>query len=77
MPKKITTLILLIALILAAGALAGFLGWRGIGEAEVSGHGILALILGAVLSLAMGGGLMFLVFFSSRRGHDDEAGRPD
>lgn len=77
MSKKTLLLILLVALVVAAGAFVGILGWRGIAEVEVSGHGILALVLGAGLSLAMGAGLMFLVFFSSRRGHDDEAGRRD
>ncbi len=42
--------------------------WAGLGEGEISGHGIIALVLGVVLSL----GLMFLVFYSCRRGHDDD-----
>ena len=33
---------------------------------------ILIVLLGALLSLALGGGLMFLVFFSSRHGHDED-----
>lgn len=40
-------------------------------ETEISGHGWFAMILGVVFSLAIGGGLMALVFFSSRRGYDD------
>ncbi|TGY87540.1 hypothetical protein E5163_13975 [Marinicauda algicola] len=40
-------------------------------ETTMSGHGWLALALGVILSLALGGGLMALVFFSSRRGYDD------
>jgi hypothetical protein len=34
-------------------------------------HGWIALTLGTVLSLALGGGLMALVFHSARRGYDD------
>jgi Na+-driven multidrug efflux pump len=49
--------------------------WLGVGEVEISGHGILALVLGVLLSLGLGMGLMFLVFYSSRHGHDDDAGR--
>lgn len=40
-------------------------------DATMSVHGWIALILGVVLSLLIGGGLMALVFFSSRRGYDD------
>lgn len=37
---------------------------------NISAHGFVALALGAVGSLAVGGGLMALVFFSNRSGHD-------
>ena len=42
-------------------------------------HGWIALILGTFLSLAVGGGLMALVFFSARKGYDDriEIDTPD
>lgn len=34
-------------------------------------HGWIALSLGTLFSLAVGGGLMALLFHSSRRGYDD------
>lgn len=34
-------------------------------------HGWIALSLGTLLSLAVGGGLMALLFYSARRGYDD------
>jgi hypothetical protein len=37
----------------------------------MSVHGWIALTLGTVLSLALGGGLMALVFHSARKGYDD------
>lgn len=40
-------------------------------DTQMSGHGWFALILGVVLSLVLGIGLMWLVFHSSRSGHDD------
>ncbi len=49
--------------------------WAEIGDVEISTAGIVALILGTLVSLGLGGGLMFLVFLSSRQGHDDQAGR--
>ena len=48
--------------------------WTGLGEVEMSGGGIAALVLGTLFTLALGGGLMFLVFYSSRHGHDDDVG---
>ncbi len=49
--------------------------WAAFGEVQFGGHGIVALALGVLLSLALGIGLMFLVFYSNRHGHDDEAGK--
>ena len=42
-------------------------------------HGWIALGLGTFLSLAVGGGLMALVFYSARKGYDDriEVDTPD
>jgi hypothetical protein len=42
-------------------------------------HGWIALGLGTLLSLALGGGLMALVFYSARKGYDDriEIDKPD
>lgn len=69
---------------LVVAALLGFLvasvvyvvvAWQELGVSKMSGHGVAALIAGAVLSLLVGGGLMALVFFSARRGYDDEAGK--
>jgi hypothetical protein len=50
--------------------------WAGIGDSEISGAGWLAMGLGVVITLALGIGLMALVFISSRRGYD-EIGRKD
>lgn len=44
--------------------------WVGV-DTEMTAHGWFALALGAVLSIAVGAGLMALVFFSARRGYDD------
>jgi hypothetical protein len=49
--------------------------WAGLGEAEISLAGWLAMGLGVILTLALGIGLMALVFISSRRGYDEIAGR--
>jgi hypothetical protein len=54
------------ALIMTAG------GWARLAGIEMSTAGIVALVLGGVLTLALGGGLMFLVFYSARKGYDDQ-----
>jgi len=51
------------------------LSWQEMGAVEMSGAGVGSLVVGVILSLVVGGGLMALVFYSSRRGYDDEAGK--
>lgn len=43
----------------------------------MSGHGWFAFALGSGLSLAVAGGLFFLVFRSARSGADERVGRTD
>jgi hypothetical protein len=76
-PRRRGTLFAAIVL-LALLALAGYVGWslwQSLAGTTISNHGLIALALGAVLSLALGGGLMALVFFSSRRGYDEDVGK--
>ncbi|MEM1138360.1 MAG: hypothetical protein AAGF19_09160 [Pseudomonadota bacterium] len=46
--------------------------WTALDGVEIGFHGWLAMALGVSLSFAVGGGLMALVFYSSRSGHDDD-----
>ena len=50
--------------------------WSGTGDSEISPAGWFAMGLGIIVTLALGIGLMSLVFFSSRGGYD-ETGRRD
>ncbi len=79
--SRIGTLLAAAAAVLCAAALLVFFFSRALplgGDAELSGHGVFALVLGVGFSLVLGIGLMALVFFSNRRGYDDHAagGRP-
>lgn len=56
--------------ILAAVMFGTLSGWD---SSAMSVHGWIALGLGTFLSLAVGGGLMALVFYSARKGYDDRA----
>ncbi len=53
---------------LAAAAGASAYVWIEIDEVEMSGHGITALNFGVAVILAIGAGLMRLVYISHRRG---------
>ncbi len=76
MPRALLVLTLS-ALLAVALLVAGLLWWQ-LEAVEIGLHGALALGLGAVLSLALGGGLMALVFYSNRHGYDDaQHGRLD
>jgi hypothetical protein len=45
--------------------------WSGLGDTGMSAAGWVALVLGVLATLALGIGLMALVFISSRRGFDE------
>lgn len=68
----------LLILVLGAFLVAVFaLAFTDFDASSMSIHGWIALGLGTVLSLALGCGLMALVFFSARRGYDDRIARDD
>lgn len=50
-----------------------YLGWTSAAGAEVPVSGYIALVIGVACSLAIGFGLMALVFYSSRAGYDEPA----
>jgi hypothetical protein len=68
-----------VALAVAAGAVAVVVGvvvslWSEVGASQISPAGWFAMALGIMATLALGIGLMALVFISSRRGYDDPGG---
>lgn len=72
------TTLLVVAVLLGILALAGIIAyasWRQLAGVTMSVHGYVALGLGIGLTILLWVGLMTLVFLSSRRGYDDEAGR--
>jgi len=62
-----------VAVLAVAIVIAEF--WSGSGDSEISEAGWFAMGLGIVVTLALGIGLMSLVFFSNRRGYDETARR--
>ena len=62
----------LVALLVVTGVWAVMV-WNASGTVEMGKHGWIALGLGTFFSLVIGCGLMALMFFSSRSGHDEAA----
>ncbi len=62
------------ALMLIASAV--FWYFDGFGEGQLSTPGVVAVVLGSILTSALGVGLMALTFYSDRSGRDDSAGGP-
>ena len=63
--------------LLALAAMAAVAVWTGMGDTTLGVHGWIALGLGVFFTLAIGGGLMALVFYSSRHGYDDAGAGDD
>jgi hypothetical protein len=63
------TLFVLIAFLIVA-IWFGVAGWRALGDVEMTGFGWFALIAGSLITVALGAGLMALVFYSSRHDMD-------
>jgi TRAP-type C4-dicarboxylate transport system permease small subunit len=55
--------------ILGASIWFAFYGWN-LTDGQVSRAGMIALALGVVFSMVLGGGLMALVFWSNKKGYD-------
>jgi hypothetical protein len=65
---KVFLLTISLGAILAVATFGVLTNWD---PSYMSVHGWIALGLGTFLSLAVGGGLMALVFYSARKGYDD------
>jgi len=76
--KSLILVVVLVALLVVAVGFSIHV-WTSVGADDsqggeaMNGNGYAALILGGIGTLALGGGLMALMFFSSRRGYDDAA----
>jgi cation transporter-like permease len=66
-----TILLLVLLAILAAVAFFVYQGTLASDDRALPTHFYIAMTLGVVFSLLVGIGLMALVFYSSRRGHDE------
>jgi hypothetical protein len=58
-------------LLVAVVIVIAVVNWSGIGDAGIDLNGWIALGFGVLATLALGIGLMSLVFISNRRGYDE------
>ena len=63
-------IVVAVAVVLVVGVVVATL-WTGIGDSDISPAGWIAMGFGVIITLALGVGLMALVFISSRRGYDE------
>lgn len=69
--------------VIGIGGFVGYLYWAGreflrtSGYSALGAHGWTAMILGLLGTAALAGVLMWLMFFSARKGFDDRAGGED
>ena len=61
--------------LLAGAVYVGYVGWNST-DVEMPVTGYVAMTLGIIFSLALGGGLMGLMFYSSRHGYDEPPSEP-
>ena len=62
-------LIVGVAGVLSAAGTFALIDWSDVG---MSGHGFLAMALGVGFTILVAAGLMALLFYSNRHGHDDD-----
>lgn len=69
--RSMAVVAILIALTLAG--LAAY-AWVSLGDVQMDTSGYVALVAGVIFTVALGAGLMALVFYSHRSGHDERVG---
>jgi hypothetical protein len=69
---QIAIAVALVALLIVACGWGAWV-WSASGDVQMGTAGWLALIMGSLFSLVIGCGLMALMFFSNRSGHDEVA----
>ena len=70
--KKLVFIFGVLIAILAAAVWGASQIWLSGEDVEIGFHGSLAIVLGALGSLLVGGFLMALLFFSSKYGYDEQ-----
>jgi hypothetical protein len=67
------TILIVLLLLLAGTFVIVYFGWKLANGTDVPASGYVAMVFGVLISLAVGFGLMALIFYSSRKGYDEPA----
>lgn len=70
-------LALIVGPLLGLAIVAAWFMYGSVGDVSLGPHGWIALSIAVLATLGVGGGLMALVFYSARRGYDDDVARDD
>jgi len=73
---KIISVFILIITLLSGGGYVLNESWTSLNALGIAYHGKIALMLGVIGTFLMSAGLMFLVFYSNRKGYDAENYKP-
>jgi ABC-type multidrug transport system permease subunit len=73
MPRSTVAVLITAALIVAACTAFLIWGLNSMPDLEMGVHGWVALVLGTLLSVVVGGGLAAILIISRRRGYDEMA----
>jgi hypothetical protein len=65
------SILIVLLVLLAATFVIIYLGWTLANGTDVPASGYVAMAFGVLVSLAVGFGLMALIFYSSRKGYDE------
>jgi heme/copper-type cytochrome/quinol oxidase subunit 2 len=71
MNKGTAFLIAILTIFLGLTFWAMVIGWDSAGDVEMTGLVVGSMVLGILFSVVIGCGLMFLLFYSARRGYDE------
>jgi hypothetical protein len=66
-------ILVVLVLVLVATVVVAYMGWTSATGTDVPASGYISLAIGVIFSMAVGVGLMALVFYSSRAGYDEPA----
>jgi flagellar basal body-associated protein FliL len=64
-------ILIVLLLLLVATSVVVYFGWTLANGTDVPSSGYAAMAFGVIISLAVGFGLMALIFYSSRKGYDE------
>ena len=73
--KRNSAVILLLVGALAAAVGVAWYTWRQLGDVAIGTGGVITLVAGVVVTLALGAGLIVLMVLSDKRGYDEGLGR--